>query len=82
MGGTLQINGGNLRTLADNLSPIQTTLSGSTTDAKAAAGLVHHARLAPTVREFSSQWMRRRAELTVQVDILTQPASVVADAFE
>lgn len=82
MGGALQINGEDLSTLAGNLSPIQTTHLDSTTEAKVAAGLVRHARLAATVREFSSYWMRRRAELTDQVDVLILPMSAVVDAFE
>lgn len=82
MGTKLQVDGETLASLATNLGTIYRRLEASKTDADTVAGIVHHERLSATLSDFSSQWERRRIELTEQVDVLKQQAQAAADAFQ
>jgi len=79
---TLVIDAENLRALATDLGTIHSTLEDAETDSRALAGMIPHDRLSGAIRDFATQWDRRRAELTEQADALGRRTAAVADAFE
>lgn len=71
-----------LRGLRDDLTTVHSTLESAESDSKALAGMIPHDRLAGEIRDFSTQWDRRRGELVGQIDELSQRVGAVADTFE
>ena len=71
-----------LRALSSDLTTIKTTLESAESDSGDLAGVIPHDRLAGEIRDFSSQWDRRRGELIGQIGELSERVGAVADTFE
>ena len=71
-----------LRGLSADLTTVHATLESAESDSRALAGMIPHDRLAGEIRDFSTQWDRRRSELVGQIDELSQRVGAVADTFD
>lgn len=78
----LVVNTETLRGLHDDLALVHETLETAEVDSQNLAGMIPHDRLAGKIRDFSSQWDRRRGELMEQIGALKERTGAVADTFE
>jgi hypothetical protein len=78
----LVVNTHTLRDLSTDLATVHSTLEAADADSRDLAGMIPHERLAGEVRDFATQWDRRRGELSGQIKALQERAGAVADTFE
>ena len=71
-----------LRGLRDDLTTIHSALDSADSASRDLAGMIPHDRLAGEIRDFATQWDRRRSELVGQLEQLAQRVGAVADTFE